>query len=128
MRRAITVLGVVLLLCVVTAAVAFKFMGGRHIDSGVLAQGDVHAIGTQLKLYRDLNGSFPTTEQGLDALASRPTSSPVPEHWRQLVYPVSLYDPWHRKLQYRWRDADSFDLFSLGPDGVESGDDIRVAH
>jgi general secretion pathway protein G len=117
-----------ILLCIVTAAVALKFTGGRHVDRGVIAQGDVLAIGTQLKLYRDLNGSFPTTEQGLDALVTRPTFSPVPEHWRQLVYSHSLYDPWHRKLQYRQQDADSFDLFSLGPDGVESSDDIRVAH
>jgi len=128
MRRVIAVLGIILLLCILAAALALKFTGGRHIDRGVIAQGDVLAIGTQLELYRDLNGSFPTTEQGLDALVTRPTSSPVAEHWRQLVYSHSLYDPWHRKLQYRQRDGDSFDLFSLGPDGVESSDDIRVAH
>jgi len=36
-------------------------------------------------------------------------------------------DPWGRELQYRYpgtHNTSAYDLFSLGPDGTESGDDI----
>ena len=126
MRRVLVVIGVLLLLCLVAATVTYRLFGGLSYDRDVAAQSTILLLSTQLRLYRDMNGSFPTAEQGLDALVVRPTSSPVPEHWLQLVDSDSVYDPWRRKLQYRYRDADTFDLFSLGPDGLESSDDIRA--
>jgi general secretion pathway protein G len=125
-RRALIIVGVLLLLCVLAAVATYQFTGGVEYNRDFAAESTILSLSTQLRLYRDMNGSFPTTEQGLDALVVCPASSPVPEHWLQLVDFANLNDPWHRKLQYRQLDAGSFDLFSLGPDGVESSDDIRV--
>ncbi len=82
---------------------------------------------TPLTSYRIHMGSFPTTQQGLKALIQRPENDGG--RWRgpYIEGPENLVDPWGRELQYRYpgtRNAMSYDLFSLGPDGTESGDDI----
>jgi general secretion pathway protein G len=123
-----TVVSVALLLVAATM-VAYKFAGGIYYDKGVAAQAALYSVTTQLEIYHQLNGFYPTDEQGLKALVVGPTSSPVPEHWQQLVFFSTLLDPWHRRLVYRFpspHDPMTFDLFSLGPDGMESPDDIRV--
>src|ERR1700724_3543936 len=45
---------------------------------------DVQAIGTQLKLYESMNGFYPTTEQGLQALVTQPDTEPTTTRWYQL--------------------------------------------
>lgn len=79
---------------------------------------DVQAIGTQLKLYESMNGFYPTTEQGLQALVSRPDTDPQPARWYQLFKEVPK-DPWQNIYIYRCpgiKHPDSYDLFSAGPD------------
>src|SRR5467141_2704388 len=60
---------------------------------GTAVRADVQAIGTQLKLYESMNGFLPTTEQGLQALVTQPSSEPRPTHWYQLFKEVPK-DPW----------------------------------
>jgi general secretion pathway protein G len=79
---------------------------------------DVQAIGTQLKLYESMNGFYPTTEQGLQALVTRPDTDPQPARWYQLFKEVPK-DPWQNTYIYRCpgvKHPDSYDLFSAGPD------------
>ncbi len=130
-KRILSFAGIVALLLVASAMLAYKFAGGISYDRGVAAQAALYAVTTQLEIYHQLNGFYPTDEQGLKALVVRPTSSPVPEHWQQLVFFDTLLDPWHHRLVYHFpsaHDHTTFDLFSLGPDGIESSDDIRVRH
>ena len=54
---------------------------------------DVQAIGTQLQLYESMNGFYPTTEQGLQALVTQPSTDPKPARWYQLFKQVPK-DPW----------------------------------
>src|SRR6266704_6860 len=79
---------------------------------------DVQAIGTQLKLYESMNGFYPTTEQGLQALVVQPDSEPRPTRWYQLFKEVPK-DPWQNPYIYRnpgGKNPNSYDLFSAGPD------------
>jgi general secretion pathway protein G len=106
----------------------YKVSGNTYYPRDIAAQGDLLGLRTQLELYKKLNGFFPTTEQGLEALVTCPQSSPIPEHWIQQLS-ANIVDPWHHPYVYRFpnpKDPSTFDLFSLGPDGVESDDDIRV--
>ena len=74
-------------------------------------------------------GRFPSTEEGLSALIVCPRR--LEDKWRgpyisarALEFPL---DPWQRPYQYRSpgsRNPASYDLWSLGPDGVESADDV----
>jgi general secretion pathway protein G len=89
-------------------------------------EGDIDAIGIQLRSYEMLNLRKPTTEQGLKALVELPTANPKPRKWRKLMDEVPL-DPWGEEYRYQnpgKHKKDGYDLFSLGPDRVESDDDI----
>ena len=106
----------------------------RPVDSveyarQIRAQVDMAAIRTQLDSYRKLNGFYPTTEQGLDALVTRAESSPIPARWMQHFKEVPR-DAWQHPYVYRYPSSkapSTFDIFCLGPDGVESSDDIYPA-
>jgi len=77
------------------------------------AQADIAALSAALNLYRLDNAAYPTTDQGLAALATRPTSPPVPA------------DPWGRTYQYLAPGVHGpFDVFSLGADGRPGGSGV----
>ena len=82
-----------------------------------------------LEFYQMDNARFPTSDQGLDALVNKSSSAPVPRAFTPGGYirADGLMDPWGEPFQYRipgTNNPHSFDLWSLGPDGVEGGDDI----
>jgi general secretion pathway protein G len=87
---------------------------------------DVQAIGTQLKLYESMNGFYPTTEQGLQALVTQPDTEPRPSRWYQLFKDLPK-DPWQNPYFYRCpgiKNPTSYDLFSAGPDRIaDTADD-----
>jgi len=81
-------------------------------------QADVQAIKTQLQLYESMNGFFPTTEQGLQALVTQPQNDPRPTRWYQLFKEMPK-DPWGSDYIYRdpgLKNPGSYDLYSAGPD------------
>lgn len=83
---------------------------------------------TELRSYAAESGAYPTTEQGLSALVNRPTKPPIPKKWHQCLDSLTP-DAWGRPYVYRFpspTDITTFELFSLGPDGVVSADDIRA--
>lgn len=86
------------------------------------------AFKTPLFKYRMDMGSYPTTDQGLKALLQKPSNDSG--KWRGPYVDKSedIVDPWGNELKYRYPSTNnpgSYDLYSLGPDGSESGDDIR---
>lgn len=77
--------------------------------------------------YKISAGDYPTTEQGLEALFTRPTNvraweGPyIRESYRDL-----LIDPWGNLYNYRWVKDETPDIFSSGPDSLKgTEDDIR---
>jgi general secretion pathway protein G len=91
-------------------------------------QSDLAEIRTRLNDYKRLNGFYPTSEQGLDSLITKPQSSPIPEQWIQHCRNVPT-DAWQSAYVYCYpssKDPTASELFSLGPDRVESGDDIHL--
>jgi general secretion pathway protein G len=86
---------------------------------------DVQAIGTQLQLYESMNGFYPTTEQGLQALVTQASTDPRPTRWYQLFKQVPK-DPWGNDYDYRCpgqKNPAGYDLFSSGPDRRPDTDD-----
>lgn len=87
---------------------------------------DIQAISTQLQVYEMMNFTYPSTQQGLEALVTRPTTEPLPQRWRRLLESVPL-DPWGTPYQYAYPgrlNADGYDLYSLGPDRRESDQNL----
>jgi general secretion pathway protein G len=93
------------------------------------AKNQILRIEQALEFYQLDNARFPNADQGLQALVTRPTAPPEPRSYNPAGYikAEALVDPWDQPFQYRIpgdHNPQSFDIWSLGPDGVESGDDI----
>ena len=89
------------------------------------AQADISVLEQAIETYRLDNLSFPTDQQGLQALVSLPAGLAQPERYRQGGYVRRLpEDPWGNPYQYRRESArgGQFDVWSFGADGKEGGD------
>ena len=51
-------------------------------------QADFSAIDTALSMYRLNNFTYPTSEQGLEALVDKPTIDPIPSNWKKVMHPI----------------------------------------
>jgi len=111
------------------AAMVVPRLVGRSEEARVgAARADIKGnLSLALRLYEVDNGRYPTTEQGLTALMAKPTSPPTPQNWKGPYIEQDPLDPWKRPYVYRSPGSHpprDYDLFSLGPDGKESEDDI----
>jgi len=93
------------------------------------AKSQVVRIEQALEFYRLDNARFPSSDQGLDALHTKPSSPPEPRAYQPGGYIKrdNLLDPWGEPFRYQIpgnQNSHSFDLWSLGPDGQEGNDDI----
>jgi general secretion pathway protein G len=120
----IEVLVVVVILGILAALVVPRIMDRPDEAKRVAAKADVMAIVQALKLYRLDNGFYPSSEQGLGALVSRPATPPAPGNWKQGGYLERLpRDPWGSDYQYLAPGVKGeIDVFSLGADKARGGD------
>jgi len=103
-------------------------LAGRSEQARIAAAGaDINAnIATALDMYELDNGRYPTTEQGLRTLVVESDVSPLPNNWHGPYLKKIPQDPWKRAYVYKspGDHSQDYDLSSLGPDGIESADDI----
>lgn len=86
------------------------------------ARTDITNIMQALKLYRLDNQRYPTTEQGLQALVTRPTAGPQPNNWKPYVEKLPN-DPWGNPYQYLNPGIKGeVDVMSLGANGQPGGE------
>jgi len=104
---------------VIILGVAISKLGNTTaIAKSMRVQADIQAIKTQLQLYESMNGFYPSTEQGLQALVSQPQNDPRPTRWYQLFKELPK-DPWGSNYIYRnpgQKNSGGYDLYSAGPD------------
>ncbi len=122
----IEVLVVVVILAILAAIVVPRVIGRTDDAMIAKAKSDVQGFSTALNLYKLDNFTYPTTDQGLDALIQKPGGSPQPANWRSGGYMDRLSkDPWGREYQYVHPGSHGeFDVYSLGRDGQIGGDGI----
>ena len=85
---------VVLVIIGVLAALIVPNVLDRADDARVTAaKTDVNNLMQALKLYRLDNQRYPTAEQGLQALLTKPTTAPVPPNWKPYLDKLPN-DPW----------------------------------
>ncbi len=116
---------VVLAIIALIAALIVPNVIGRPDEARVtVANADLRTVSAALKMYRLDNADYPTTDQGLAALVTKPTSSPEPTNWHRDGYLAEMpKDPWGRPYVYR-ADGGGFELQSLGKDGKAGGDGV----
>jgi len=116
---------VVIIIGILAAMVVPRLVGKTKIAQQKVALADIQTIGKMLDLYELENGFFPSTEQGLQALMDKPSTSPVPEQWNGPYLKKLPMDPWQKPYKYKTPGTHSkdYDLYSTGPDGQEGNDD-----
>jgi general secretion pathway protein G len=114
---------VVLVIIGVLAALIVPNVLDRADDARTTAaKTDVNNLMQALKLYRLDNQRFPTNEQGLAALTTKPTTGPIPPNWRPYLDKLPS-DPWGRQYQFVSPGLKGeVDVLSLGADGQPGGE------
>jgi general secretion pathway protein G len=122
----IEVMVVVVILSILAAIIVPKIMDRPEQARITKAKSDIRALEAALNLYRLDNMIYPTTEQGLEALVSKPNSSPEARNWKEGGYLDRLpADPWGNTYMYLSPGTHgTVDIYTAGLDMQSSDDDI----
>jgi general secretion pathway protein G len=114
---------VVIVIIGIMAALVVPNLAGRQEQAQVAAaRSDLQQYASALELYKLDNFTYPSTEQGLEALVEKPAGAPEARNWKAGGYLRRLQDdPWGNPYQYL-ATGDGFELYSLGADGQEGGE------
>jgi general secretion pathway protein G len=113
----------VMFILVVLAAIAAPIYFGRAAKSQIdAAKTQINLFETALQTYEADVHSFPTDQQGLQALVSRPDGV---DDWAPGGYLKEVpLDPWKNEYHYKNPGAHgTFDIWSSGPDKTDGTDD-----
>jgi len=122
----IEILVVVVIIGILGAVIVPNLLGRPDQARITAAQSDLRSLSNALDIYRLDNFQYPSTDQGLEALVSKPSGFPEPKNYNPDGYIKKLpTDPWGSPYVYE-RTAEGFSLFSLGADGSEGGEGMNA--
>lgn len=123
----IEIMVVIVILAALAALIGPKIIGRSDDAKLTDAKLQIRNLETALKLYKLDNGSYPSTEQGMQALITKPTVGQIPAKYRVEGYLESKSlpkDPWGNPFVYLAPgEHGDYDICSFGSDGVKGGDD-----
>lgn len=113
---------VVMVIIGVLGALVVPSVLGRADEARVsAAKNDLKSLSAALKLYKLDNQQYPSAQQGLAALVSKPTVDPVPNGWKPYIDKLPK-DPWGNEYKYINPGVQQeVDIVSLGSDGQVGG-------
>jgi general secretion pathway protein G len=120
----IEIMIVVVILGILAAIVVPNVMDSPDEARIVKAKQDIRTLEGSLNLYKLDNFNYPSTEQGLEALVSKPTGIPEAKNWKKNGYLKKLpKDPWGNDYLYLSPGVNSqIDIFTYGADGRKGGE------
>ena len=117
---------VIVILGILAGLIVPRIMGRPDEARLMKAKIQIESIETALKLYKLDNGSYPGTEQGLQALVELPSAGNIPTKWREGGYLEKgklPKDPWGNDFVYLSPGVHGeYDIVSYGADGVPGGE------
>ena len=124
----IEIMVVVVIIGILVAIVAPRVMDRPDEARVVKAKHDIRQIEAGLNLYRLDNYVYPSTEQGLEALVTKPAGEPEAKNWKPGGYIDRLpKDPWRNQYQYLNPGVHAeIDIFTLGADNRPGGEGVNA--
>jgi general secretion pathway protein G len=120
----IEIMVVIVIIGIIAAMVVPKIMSRPDEARIVKVKQDIITIQSALNLYKLDNAIYPTTDQGLQALVTKPSAPPVPRNWKSEGYLEQMpVDPWGENYQYL-NDDGKIRIFSFGPKGKDGNSEI----
>jgi len=117
---------VIVILGILAGLIIPRIMGRPEEARRMKATVQLESIETALRLYKLDNGSYPSTEQGLQALVEPPQVGEIPRAWREGGYLEKgkvPKDPWGNEYIYLCPGIQGeYDLMSYGADGQPGGE------
>lgn len=129
-QRGFTLLEIMVVIVILGLLASFvipNLMGNKDKADRQKAISDIVALENALDMYRLDNGRYPTNEQGLEALITKPTLTPIPRNYPQDGYLRRLpQDPWGNNYKLtNLGKINKIDISSAGYDGeFNTEDDI----
>ncbi|MFY9179564.1 MAG: type II secretion system major pseudopilin GspG [Venatoribacter sp.] len=126
-QRGFTLLEVMVVLAIIggiMALVATNIIGSASDSRIKTTKTQIKLLENALDLYKLDNFTYPTTEQGLEALITKPTSSPEPKNYKADGYLKGNSvptDSWGNEFVY-FMEKGRYEILSLGADGQEGGE------
>ncbi|UXD87511.1 type II secretion system major pseudopilin GspG [Thalassolituus hydrocarboniclasticus] len=126
-QQGFTLLEVMVVLAIIggiMALVATNIIGSAGDARVKTTKSQIKLIENALDLYKLDNFTYPTTEQGLEALVKKPSSSPEPKNYKSGGYLKGNNiptDSWGNEFLY-FLDKGQYEIVSLGADGQEGGE------
>ncbi len=119
----IEVMVVVVILGILAAMIVPKIMGKPDEARRATAKSDIRTIEQALEMYRLSNFTYPDTDQGLEALVTKPEGA---KNWQKGGYLKRVpKDPWGNEYKYLSPGVRSdIDIYTTGPDAQNQDDDI----
>ena len=116
----IELLVVVVIIGLLAGIVAPRYFGQVGKSNTNIARAQIEQLGKALDTYRIDVGSYPTSEQGLNALVAKPDGV---DRWQGPYLTKGIpADPWGRAYRYKAPgDHGDYDLTSYGSDGQPGG-------
>jgi len=123
----IEIMVVVIILGLLAALVLPKFLGQEEKAKVQVAKTQIRALEGALDAFKLDNGFYPTTDQGLDALITKPVVGRIPDKWRDGGYlkPARIpKDPWGKDYVYvsPGSEGREYEITSYGADGEPGGE------
>jgi general secretion pathway protein G len=120
---------VVVIIGILGALIIPNVVGRDDEARATAARNDIRAVANALDMYKLDNFNYPSTDQGLEALVSKPAGFPEPKNYNPNGYLKKIpVDPWGNPIVYI-NNGKGFEMYSLGRDGQEGGEgydaDIR---
>lgn len=120
----IEIMVVVVILGILAAVIVPRLTDKPEQARQAKAQQDIRQLETSLQMYKLDNFYYPSTQQGLEALVTKPDGDPPARNWRGYIQRLPK-DPWGHPYQYlQPGNKGDYDVFTMGADGKPGGDGV----